>query len=147
MKITEVDVSLSHHNFFCPATGLPIGADENGELVVSPAVLFVYHNEIPEDPLYVHTQVQPLWDTYRSKIEDAQEHDELAEVNHREFFDSFAKQSCVLFTLSTGTMGCGPSWSTLAVLIDLNYTAHQERDTMLAVESYLYPTDSAADKS
>ena len=127
----EVELDLSHNNFFCPVTGQQITGDDFANPEV-PSIRFIYLPEI-EDFETIHPDLKPLADRIRKKIAAKQEKDE---DYCEEFFDLFkealkkakANRSLVIYSITTSGIACGPVSETIHIGIDMDYEVEDEID-------------------
>ncbi len=110
MQIIELE--RDDWNFFCPATGRPVFT-EDGE-PNTPALRGSWCHEVPEEPMHLAEELQPLWQEHL----DAQAAiDEGADVVG--FLRSLERPNWVAFEITTCGMACGPVWSTTWTALDL----------------------------
>ncbi len=127
----EVQLNLSHNNFFCPVTGEQICGDEVANPDVT-SVRFIYLSEA-EDFETIHPDLEAIADQIRDEIAAKEEADE---DFCEEFFDLFkealnkdeANESLVIYSISTKGMGCGPITETIHIGIDMDYEVEDEID-------------------
>ena len=127
----QVELNLSHNNFFCPVTGEQICGDEVANPDVT-SVRFIYLPEA-EDFETIHPDLEAIADQIRDEIAAKEEADE---DFCKEFFDLFkealnkdeANESLVIYSISTKGMGCGPITETIHIGIDMDYEVEDEID-------------------
>jgi hypothetical protein len=110
MQIIELE--RDDWNFFCPATGRPVFTDD-GE-ANTPALRGSWCHEVPEEPMHLAEELQPLWQAHLETQEAA---DEGADVVC--FLKSVERPNWVAFEITTCGMACGPVWSTAWTVLDL----------------------------
>jgi hypothetical protein len=72
-------------------------------------------HEVPEEPMHLAEQLQPLWQAH---LEAQAAADEGAEVVA--FLRSVERQNWVAFEITTCGMACGPVWNTAWTVLDLS---------------------------
>ena len=100
-------------NSHCPATGRLVFS-ENGE-PNTPAPRGSWCHEVPEEPMHLAEELQPLWQAHLEAQADA---DEGADVVG--FLRSVEQPNWVAFEITTRGTACGPVWSTAWTVLDLN---------------------------
>jgi hypothetical protein len=111
MKIVEL--TLSHYNFYCPATGQKIMAE--GEQLTSPALLGVWIHEVANEPSIFNSKLDGDW----KRWVEANEDDEDFSWEIEKFFQSVDEPDWVAFQIQTG----GSLMSeTVTIVIDMDYS-------------------------
>ena len=127
----QVQLNLSHNNFYCPVTGEQICGDEMANTDVA-SVRFIYLPEA-EDFETIHPDLEAIADRIRDDLAAKEEADE---DFCAEFFDEFkealekdeANDSLVIYSITTKGMGCGPIAETIHIGIDMDYETDCEID-------------------
>ncbi len=127
----EVQLNLSHNNFYCPVTGQQICGDEEANPKV-PSIRFIYIPEVGEFET-IHPDLETLADQIRNELAAKEEEDE---DFCEEFFDVFkealkkdeANDSLVIYSITTSGIACGPVSETIHIGIDMDYEGEDETD-------------------
>ena len=111
MQIIELE--RDDWNFHCPATGRLVFT-EDGE-PNTPALRGSWCHEVPEEPMHLAEELQPLWQAHLEAKAAAEEGADVVA-----FLRSVERPNLVAFEITTCGMACGPVWSTAWTVLDLS---------------------------
>ena len=112
-----VTLSLDHVNFFCPVTGHRMVGHNYYES--SPALLGAWVSDVASEPQLENDGLTGYWNRYLNALDD--EYD----IDLNKFFESVEEDCWVCFEITTGGMACGPVWTTVWYVIDMNYEVEE----------------------
>lgn len=110
MQIIELE--RDDWNFYCPATGRLVFTDDGDPN--TPALRGSWCHEVPEEPMHLAKELQPLWQAH---LKAQAAIDEGADVVG--FLRSLEQPNWVAFEITTCGMVCGPVWNTTWTVLDL----------------------------
>lgn len=126
----QVQLHLSHNNFYCPVTGRKISGDEGEAEGEKPSLRFLYLSDIDE-----FNSIQPDLETLADQVRaDLAEKEEEFEDLFFDFFEAFkdalqkdkANENLVIYSITTSGMACGPTSGTIHIGIDMDFEITEE---------------------
>lgn len=102
-----------HWSFFCPVTGAPVYTEEGG--IGATTFRGGWHQEVPDEPLRLAPELEPLWEAYKTKVEA-----EDADLDVAAFLEGVEQPGWVAFEVNSFGMACGPVWETTWTVLDLS---------------------------
>jgi hypothetical protein len=113
-----LNLELEHLNLFCPATGEEILSPEDvNESAKSLKAYWV--DEVMYEPFIKDEALEQAWKVFIEKYEE--EHDDLPDSGEIEdFLVNYPEPNWVIYKITTCGMACGPVWSTVWNIIDMN---------------------------
>ena len=108
----NIELNLSHHNFYCPTTGKAIVSDEHFE--PSNATLFAFLDDINEF-IFIRDDLD-----LRGR---ALENDEgSADQLIGKLLENVDSTNFACYSITTSGMACGPVSSTIRIAVDMDYS-------------------------
>ena len=108
-----IQLEHGHWNFFCPVTGKEVYKPEGG--VNAETFRVGWHQEVPNEPMYLAQELQEPWQTYLAKVEAEDTHLDVAA-----FLTSVEQPGWVAFEVNSHGVACGPVWETTWTVLDLS---------------------------
>lgn len=110
----QIELNLSHHDFYCPVSGKQIVGTET-PFEPSEATLFCFLDEIREFQ-YAEKWIEDLYNDYMEQTDNdhLEAFDELLHAISKKHFNA------ICFSITTSGMACGPVSSTVHFGIDMD---------------------------
>ncbi len=117
MQLLELE--LDHFNLYCAATGEVILEDCEPINEDALALKGYWIDELMSEPFIKDEKLQQSWDLFIKKHEE--EHNDFPNYSEIEaFLVNYDKPNWVIYKISTHGMACGPVWSTVWHVVDMN---------------------------
>ena len=117
MQLLELE--LDHLNLFCPSTGEFILLEDEGVNEEAESLKGYWVDEVMYEPFIKDKKLQQAWDLFIEKYEE--EHADFPDYKEIEaFLVDYPQPNWVIYKITTCGMACGPIWSTVWTLIDMN---------------------------
>ena len=100
-------------NFFCPASGERV-FKESGEPSAS-TIRGSWCDAVPEEPLVINQELQPLWEDHLAQLEEADEGPDVSV-----FLKGLDWPGWVAFEITSYGIACGPVCKTTWTVLDLS---------------------------
>lgn len=126
MKIIEL--SLNHHNFYCPVTGHHIQGPEHFD--ASPALVGAWVTEVGTGPFTLDAPLQAAWEDWIQMHEESDIEDDGNRFNEpykiSKFLAEVEAENLVCFEVTTRGFACDPISSTNWFVIDFSLDVEKE---------------------
>ncbi len=117
MQLLELE--LDHLNLYCPSTGEYILLEDEGVNEASLSLKGYWIDEIMGEPFIKDADLQNAWDNFIENYE--KQNDDFPDYTEIEaFLVNYPEPNWVIYKITTHGMACGPIWSTVWTLIDMN---------------------------
>lgn len=113
-----LNLELDHFNLYCPSTGEKILSPEDvNENAKSLKAYWV--DEVMYEPFIKDEALEQAWKVFIEKYEE--EHDEFPDYEEIEtFLVNYPEPNWVIYKITNHGIACGPVWSTVWQIIDMN---------------------------
>ena len=119
------ELELDHYNFFCPVTGVQIlGESHCDESVRSLKAHWV--NEAMDEPVIRDPGLEAAWAQFLEEFEQDEDGGFLMCDDLKKFLTNYVAPNWSVFEITTSGMSCGPTSSTVWLVIDLNVDVDEE---------------------
>ena len=113
-------LEIDYFNLHCPATGEAIlteyDVNENAQ-----SFMGYWINEMITEPCVKNKSLQIAWDNFiKEYITKNNDYPNFEEVEH--FLVNYPEPNWVIYKITTRGMACGPIWSTVWHVLDMNVT-------------------------
>ena len=120
-----LDLELDHFNLYCPATGEVILEDCEPINEDALALKGYWIDEVISEPFIKDEALQQAWDAFVEKYEE--ENDDFPDYEEIEaFLVNYPELNWVIYKITTHGMACGPVWSTVWHVVDMNVVKELE---------------------
>lgn len=120
-----LDLELKHFNLYCPATGEVILEDCEPINEDALALKGYWIDEVISEPFIKDDALQLAWENFIETYEA--EHDDFPGYEEIEaFLVNYPEPNWVIYKITTHGMACGPVWSTVWHVVDMNVVKELE---------------------
>ncbi len=121
-----IELSLSHFNFYCPATGELLCNEDDGVNEDAKSLMAYWLDLVFEEPHIKDETLKKDWKAFQDKYAD----ENFGSSPNFEAFESWLKEynrgNWVVFVITNSGISCGPSSSTVWWVIDMDTFTEEE---------------------
>jgi hypothetical protein len=122
------ELELDHYNFFCPVTGVQILGESHCD-ESAPSLKAYWVDEVMDEPVIKDPGLEAAWAQLLEKFEEDEDGDFLMGDDLKKFLTNYVAPNWSVFEITTSGMSCGPTSSTVWLVIDLNTELEEEESS------------------